>query len=519
MGLLLKRPEGEAGAAWPSICVGLFAAFGGILYGYDTGTISGIQNMTAWKQQFFPNDVETPPSGQISLIVSILSVGTFVGALMAGIVADKLGRKWGIIASAMIPFNLGVALQTGAFNKSTFIAGRFFAGMGVGLVSVQVPMFQSETLPKWIRGFIVGSYQLAITLGLFIAALVNYGTENRSDSSAYRIPLGIQFAWAFILCGGLAFLPETPRYLVKCGKDSKAIQSLTKLRRLPADHPAIRAEFEEIQGNYEYEKSLGSASYLDCFRGNVGKRTLTGIGLQCLQQLVGVNFIFYYGTTYFSTAYGSALPTPFILQIITNVVNVVSTFPGLWAIDALGRRTVLLVGALGMGVSQYIVSILGVATPASNDDSARAQFAFICIYIFFFASTFGPGAWVVTGEIFPLKVRAKCLSMTTASNWLFNWLLSFITPYLTGANYADLGTNVFWIWGGFCWVSVVFVYLLIYETKDTTLEQVNELYDNVKLAWKSAAYKNELQDRRWSVTGREDMPEKIEDETTRKESL
>lgn len=111
------------------------------------------------------------------------------------------------------------------------------------------------------------------------------------DSGAYRIPLGIQFGWALILSGGLVFLPETPRYLIKCGKDSKAIKSLTRLRRLPADHPAIRAEFEEIQGNYEYEKSLGSSSYIDCFRGNIGKRTLTGIGLQCLQQLVGVNFI------------------------------------------------------------------------------------------------------------------------------------------------------------------------------------------------------------------------------------
>lgn len=137
----------------------------------------------------------------------------------------------------------------------------------------------------------MGAYQLAITLGLFIAALVNYGTQDRTNSSAYRIPLGIQFAWAFILSGGLLFLPETPRYLIKCGKDTQAVKSLTRLRRLPADHPAIQAEFEEIQGNYEYEKSLGSSTYLDCFRGNIGKRTFTGIGLQCLQQLVGVNFI------------------------------------------------------------------------------------------------------------------------------------------------------------------------------------------------------------------------------------
>jgi len=156
-----------------------------------------------------------------------------------------------------------------------------------------------------------------------------------------------------------------------------------------------------------------------------------------------------------------------------------------------------------MGISQYIVAACGVATTLNNQASAAAQFAFICIYISFFASTFGPGAWVVTGEVnhvyfwsnfvtspnlfqmFPLKMRAKCLSLTTASNWLFNWLISFIIPYLLGTNYANLGSNVFWIWGGFCWLSVIFVYFLVYETKGLSLEQVNELYEICPKAWKS----------------------------------
>lgn len=240
--------------------------------------------------------------------------------------------------------------------------------------------------------------------------------------------------------------------------------------------------------------SLGTASYAECFKGNTGKRTFTGIAVQSLQQLVGVNFIFYYGTTYFSNNAPSDpsvqwLPSAFILSVITNVINVISTFPGLWAIDRFGRRPVLLTGALGMGISQYIVAASGVATDKSDYTSACAQFAFICIYISFFASTFGPAAWVVTGEIFPLKVRAKCLSMTTAANWFFNWLLAFITPYLTGANEANLGPNIFWIWGGFCWIAVVFVWGFIYETKDLTLEEVNDLYNVVGKAWKSKAYR------------------------------
>lgn len=155
-------------------------------------------------------------------------------------------------------------------------------------------MYQSESLPKWIRGFVVGCYQLCITIGLLLAALVNYGTENRLDSGSYRIPLAIQFAWSLILCIGLFVLPETPRFLIRSGKDEKAKRSLHFLRRLDVEDPALLAEFEEIQASYEYEKSIGTASYTECFKGTIGKRVFTGITLQSLQQLVGVNFIFYY---------------------------------------------------------------------------------------------------------------------------------------------------------------------------------------------------------------------------------
>lgn len=203
---------------------------------------------------------------------------------------------------------------------------------------------------------------------------------------------------------------------------------------------------------------------------------------------VGVNFIFYYGTSYFASRASSNLPGAFILAVITNVINTCSTFPGLYAVDRFGRRPLLFWGAIGMGVSQYIVAACGAATSTTNDASAAAQFTFICIYIFFFASTWGPGAWVVTGEIFPLPARAKALSMTTAANWFWNWLLAFITPYLVGENYANLSSNVFWIWGAFCWISAFFVYFLIYETKGLSLEQVNDLYEHVDKAWQCNRY-------------------------------
>lgn len=154
-------------------------------------------------------------------------------------------------------------------------------------------MYQSETAPKWIRGAIVGCYQLAITVGLFLAAIVNFGTQNRNDSGAYRIPIAIQFAFMIIICGGMFILPETPRFLVKQDKHDKALKSLAYIRRLDENHPAIQEELAEVEANYRYEMSISKAEYIDCFKGTIGKRLGTGCGLQALQQLTGVNFIFY----------------------------------------------------------------------------------------------------------------------------------------------------------------------------------------------------------------------------------
>lgn len=163
MRFAIKKPDNTEGATWPAVMVGLFVAFGGVLFGYDTGTIGGILAMDFW-QKTFATDGESITPAQDSLIVSILSAGTFFGALMAAPFADILGRRWGLFAASGAVFNLGVILQTVATTQPVFIAGRFFAGLGVGILSAIVPLYQSETLPKWIRGSVVGAYQLAITI-------------------------------------------------------------------------------------------------------------------------------------------------------------------------------------------------------------------------------------------------------------------------------------------------------------------------------------------------------------------
>ena len=296
MPFTIKPPEGSAGAAWPAIAVGLFVAFGGVLFGYDTGTIGDILAMPYWLDTF-STGYRDPTTGALAItaaqsseIVSILSAGTFFGALTAAPNCDFFGRRYGLMISTVV-FTVGVILQTIATEIPLFVAGRFFAGYGVGMISASIPLYQSETAPKWIRGTIVGTYQLAITVGLLLASIVGNATKNRYDTGSYRIPIAVQFAWALILFFGMLVLPETPRMYIKRGQPERAAKSLSRLRRLPVDHPALVEELAEITANHEYEMSLGKSSYLDCFKGNLGKRLMTGCLLQSLQQLTGVNFI------------------------------------------------------------------------------------------------------------------------------------------------------------------------------------------------------------------------------------
>ncbi|EKD18447.1 putative glucose transporter rco-3 [Drepanopeziza brunnea f. sp. 'multigermtubi' MB_m1] len=488
-----QKPDNVAGSSAPAIMIGLFVATGGLLFGYDTGIISGILAMKAFRDEFSTGYVDlhdhlpNVSPAQSSVIVAILSAGTFFGALLAAPMGDKLGRRISLIIAVAI-FAIGTLLQTVALAIMLLVWGRFFAGLGVGTISVLVPLYQSEMAPKWIRGTLVCAYQLAITTGLLLAAIVNIFTESIPHTNAFRIPLALQFIWAGTLLLGLLLLPETPRYLIKRGSHAAAALSLSRLRRLDITHPALVEELAEIQANHEYELSLGPSTYRDVFLGSphLGRRLLTGCGLQILQQLSGCNFIFYYGTTFFTRI---GIQSPYIVALVVAVVNVVSTIPSMFLVESLGRRRLLMFGAGGMAICQLVVASVGTAIPNSYAAN-MILIVFVCIYLAFFAASWGPVAWVVTSEIYPLKIRAKSMSISTASNWLLNFSLAYGTPYLvnSGHGYANLQARVFFIWGTFCAISVLFVWLMVYETSRISLEQIDEMYERVDHAWNSRAF-------------------------------
>jgi len=386
-----------------------FAAFGGIFFGYDSGYINGIMGMEYFIQEF-GNGTTTIASSTKSLIVSILSIGTFLGAceysritqealtdllvVVAGDLADSVGRRTTIMLGCAI-FCVGAALQCSSTVVKMLVGGRFVAGLGVGFVSAIIILYMSEVAPRKVRGAIVSAYQFCITIGIMLANVVTYGTQNYTNSASYRIPVGIQFVWALILGIGLFLLPETPRYHVHRGELEKATHVLSRLRGQPETSNYITEELAEIVANHDYEMQAVPhtgyfSSWANCFRGSIRKpnsnlrRTILGTSLQMMQQFTGVNFIFYYSTSFFQLL--NLGIDAFLLSLITTLINVCSTPISFWTVERFGRRPLLIWGALGMVICQYIVAIASTVAEG-NKTALKVEIAFVCVYIFFFAST------------------------------------------------------------------------------------------------------------------------------------
>ena len=316
-------------------------------------------------------------------------------------------------------------------------------------------------------------YQFCITIGILLANCVVYATQERRDTGSYRIPIAVQFLWAIILAVGLALLPESPRYWVKKGKLDKAASCLGRVRGQPLDSEYIQDELAEIIANHEYEMSVVPqtsylGSWMACFEGKLSqpssnaRRTTLGIFMQAMQQLTGINFIFYFGPVFFQQL--GSISDPFLISLVTTLVNVLSTPASFIMVEKIGRRPLLVFGAAGMVIMQFIVGAIGAtagkntADHPANPDATRAMIAFICLNISVFATTWGPCAWIVIGEIFPLTIRSRGVGLSTASNWFWNCIIGIITPYLVADrdDSARLGSNVFFLWGSLCCISCKF---------------------------------------------------------------
>lgn len=471
----------------------VLVAFGGFVFGFDTGTISGFVNMSDYLERFgelnadgeyFLSNVRT------GLIVAIFNVGCAVGGIFLSKIADVYGRRIGLMFS-MIIYVVGIIVQISASDKwYQIVVGRAIAGLAVGTVSVLSPLFIGESAPKTLRGTLVCCFQLCITLGIFLGYCTTYGTKTYTDSRQWRIPLGLCFAWAIMLVIGMVCMPESPRYLVVKNKIEEAKKSIGRSNKVSPEDPAVYTEVQLIQAGIERESLAGSASWTELVTGKprILRRVIMGIMLQSLQQLTGDNYFFYYGTTIFQAV---GMTDSFQTSIVLGVVNFASTFLGIYTIERFGRRLCLLTGSVCMFVCFIIYSILGVTNlyidgydGPTSVPTGDAMIFITTLYIFFFASTWAGGVYCIVSETYPLRIRSKAMSVATAANWIWGFLISFFTPFITSAIHFYYG----FVFTGCLLFSFFYVYFFVVETKGLTLEEVDELYAQDVAPWKSSKW-------------------------------
>lgn len=433
-----------------------------------------------------------------SIITSLLSAGTFVGALGQAFTSDlRWGRRGSIFVWSTI-FTIGVAIQTGtARSLAQITVGRFIAGLGVGALSAIVPLYIGESAPKKIRGALLSLYQLQIISGIMLSYILDLATHSVKNSVSWRVPVGLQMLWGLIIMGGIIFLPESPRHLLGLGREDEARRAIAGLNGTPESDPLVQEVVDELIVAIQEENEGGRATWAECFstRNMLWKRTINGMMLMFIQQLNGQNFYYYYGDTFFESA-GTEL-SPYVIQVILGAVSVVATIPALYLVETLGRRKLLLVGATWQATCAIIAGLVGHFTIASaeqlkqhlplttrNRQGGDTLIAFAVLHVFGFSMFWGPTPWVYLGESFPLRVRAKAIALGSATNWLWNFLLSFFSPRIA----SDIGPLILLIFFGMLVFGFGYVWLCVPEVKGLSLEEIDELYRSGVKPWNSAKW-------------------------------
>ncbi|KAH9840601.1 general substrate transporter [Rhodofomes roseus] len=477
-----------------AIALAILASMGGFIFGYDTGQISDILIMDDFLLRFgtctTPGVSSTCSFSTVreGLIVGLLSIGTLAGALIGAPTADFLGRRYAMSAECLM-FAVGVIIQiTSTHVWQQFAVGRLISGLGIGALSAAVPMYQAETAPSQIRGTLTATYQLFITFGILVAYCISIGARDISGAGSWQTVVGISFVWPAILGFGILFMPESPRWLTAHGRYDEARLSLAAGRGVPRseveDHFIINREIEEMREAVEYEKSVQSG-WADCFTFERKQlyRTLLISTLQMFQQLTGANYFFYYGASVFKSV---GISDSYITQIILGAVNFGCTFGGLYVMETFGRRRPLIVGGVWQSVWLFVFAAAGTAKdPAENKSIGKLMIVSACLFILGYAMTWAPGVWILVGETFPTRTRAKQAAISTASNWLWNFLLAFFTPFIVSAIQFRYG----FVFAACNLTGAVIVYFFLYESSDLSLESVDMMYgDPYCKPWTSAKW-------------------------------
>ncbi|ELZ92585.1 sugar porter family MFS transporter [Haloferax volcanii] len=431
------------------------AALNGLLFGFDTGIISGAF--------LYIRDAFTMTPLVEGIVVSGALAGAALGAALGGYLADRWGRRRLILVSAVV-FFVGSLVMAIAPTVEVLVVGRLIDGVAIGFASIVGPLYLSEIAPPKIRGSLVSLNQLAVTVGILSSYFVNYAF---ADGGQWRWMLGTGMVPAVILAAGMLFMPESPRWLVEHDRESKARDVLSRTRT----DDQIRAELAEINETIEAE----DGGLLDLLEPWMRPALVVGVGLAVLQQVTGINTVIYYAPTILeSTGFESS--ASILATVGIGVVNVVMTVVAVVLIDRRGRRPLLSVGLAGMtltlvalGAAFYLPGFSGfVGTVATGS---------LMLYVAFFAVGLGPVFWLLISEIYPLKVRGTAMGVVTVFNWVANLAVSLAFPVMV-AEITTAGT--FWVFAALSAVALAFTYRFVPETKGRSLEAIeSDLRENV----------------------------------------
>jgi sugar porter (SP) family MFS transporter len=432
------------------VCVAVgVAAIGGLLFGYDTGVISGA--ILFVKNQF------SLSATLEEIVVSSVLVGAVVGAAMGGALTDRFGRRTMIILAGII-FTLGAVGTALAQTVAWLIALRLVSGIGIGMASFISPMYIAELVPKKVRGALVAVNMLAITTGIVVAYLVDYAL---SGSQGWRYMFGLAAVPSVALIIGMWWLPDSPRWLISKSMVEPARRVLQRARTASDVGPEITG----IQQSMEQEGHGGVAGLV---QPSLRMPLMVGLGLAVLQQITGINTVIYYAPTIFKFvgihAAGPAILAGAGLTMVMWCFHVLAIF----LLDRVGRRPLLLIGVAGQTVG---LAILGAAFQFQQLASLKSYMAIggLVIYVACFAFGLGPIFWLLISEIYPLKIRSAAMGAVTVTNWGMNLVVA--VTFLTLV--AALGQAwTFWLYGVVAVAAWVFVYRLVPETKGKSLEEI-----------------------------------------------
>lgn len=427
------------------------AALAGLLFGYDTGVISGAI--------LFIKDQYHLASAAIQAVVSSVLFGAVIGAALSGALTDKFGRRKVIIITAIL-FALGAIGAAFAINVAMIILFRLMIGCAIGVASYAAPLYISEISPPQVRGALVSLNQLMITCGIVVSYLVDYALS--LGANEWRWMFGLGALPAIILIIGMIVLSESPRWLVSRNRIDEA--RLVLKRIMPGQN--IEKEIRNIQGSL----TVKEGSWKELLEPWVRPALVVGIALALFQQVTGINTIIYYAPTIFEFAGFESHKVSILATVGVGVVNVLMTVVAIWFIDRLGRKPLLYIGMTGMAIS---LGLLGLAFYNTAMMGALKMVTVLCIifYIASFAISLGPIFWLMISEIYPLRIRGRAMSLATVANWGFNMLVASTFLTLT----ERLGkAGAFWFYGIVCVIGIVFCYFYVPETKGHTLEEIEE---------------------------------------------